>query len=1784
MNVPNRVTGAIPSGLGVNGRFEKLDNKNGDSGGMFEVPRIEVGIGNDMGRFWYSLERWEYQSQGYGTAVAYVKRDSDGQLKLCSCRRPTQIIPVEMQNEAARMRLEKYNEITNYADLSFDKKIEKECLYDPGFFEFQVYHGCVPIDSSTPAVPGFCNVFARDVYMKALPMEFSKQSYFLPGLRVLRVKDPSSGQTDQKISVYIGNYDGATGTITGINKYVQCEKSYFSKDPQSCAVSVSNASDSGYSVTQSGDGVCLSYNSQGRRSVECVPSPELPDPAVSNSDQGLGLRIRFSDCYDKKDNKPTKYCDFTMMPGERDKEFGFSVVKPKLDKDKYAFEEKKKCLDRDGNVLSDMHSGDCAHVQKFYIEDPSSNVTCFTRPDNATKKFYVKRGDRYHWISELEKVLVASSFQPKQKKYAQCPDSQSIDLSKLSQAEIDKMEKVGRGTYVMSSKVNDFRGVQVLCRDNISYKYDNYRAFPRKDFCSADSSAGVFAGHCKTRYKSLDNFQPIFLKDSDSVSPEYVIPLNPIFQGMCVSNFPSHEYVYGEQEGDIVKKGDGYVEYVLEIGEKNATCDFLKIEMWGAGAAGSLSSGAAGKQGEYVMGLLKPDLKNVQYLSIKVGKGGIASAAHDDAKKSLGSNTLVSLCDDFNAMTCTMELGARGGGQSEKIATKGTSTLMHYRVSEGLTEAIGQSKVYTPYHGPYQSSGVLDADEAGCIRDPNDKSNNTQVVAPSTFPGTGGCARSDINVVQDGAHGRVKITCEQWSGPVGNIKKWRANLVCDQKTLNVLKALSQQADSVDVSDATKKFFQEISTEQFCNYIADSPLFSNTVRQLANMEHFSTWYIIAAQEHVRYALFSLEEALDREKKVLKYEGIKPSNIADSQKRDHKKDNILERKEIFLSSFEELLSKSKVSVVDRRYDQLWKDLSIEAKKQGKQLHGIFEILSRKGVRNIDNGSHALGGYLKSLLDIFRGHKPFWAIRDIVDYNLMALLRGESEVLEAYEKEYASAQAMSPSSAHYMEVFEKELREVIDSAQCVSNGGSTSERGWQELRDVLSDHNKGKWLHLGQLVEVMNRNRSKSFENEKFLQTYLNEIANIIEKGKSTRDADELVSECTERFLRTLTYPADVYKEYTAEYATKVKDASSQDAIAALQRDLVKIINDARSSKLDKSVSSDDRLRSMLAALEKHTKNGWENINGLVGSMIKHDQKYETEKRFLETYVGKLLSAVENKEKDVETDTWGKKYTERFLQVLEGHYSKVMQAYTEAYDNKTAGKAGAGAQKAREVVKRELEDLLSVVSGEQFKKILAALTQKTKGKHISDLFKVMQRDGLKDSGDRKFLEGNLKRLLGALDKGEKRPKYGKRDVEELLRVLQKNYPEILKAFEKEHAPKSGSDAQDTIELLRRELSELLGVPSIEDLLETLRDFTGGRWSNANRLFSSMLSEAGKYNNEKEFLRSYLGKIVDIVEGRKYGIAAGYDVIAQTDQFSNVLQHHYPQAMRMYNVWCNRGARGDSRSSMKSCFEAYERELGEIFRWLLTERFKKLLDLLIAKTKGKHLDVLFSLMKESGISEPVVVEFYVNTLGKLLRVLEGEQSVQYTEQDIEEFIKMMQNSCCNAILQEYANNYVKKHGSFKRSDSLYGGADTTEFLARAFRRVANKRSFEDLVSDVCDYTYGGGWAYDVFQTMEKVNVTQAAKKKEKTNNLYYSWFTHQYSWFTQDYVTRLVNAIEDDTAAKDKRYVIEQAERFLTKLSLHDGFFRHGIIAVHKDLPESNTVLFEEHLKKVVKAKPGV
>ncbi|WP_458692758.1 glycine-rich domain-containing protein, partial [Anaplasma phagocytophilum] len=873
MNMPNKVMAILST---PHTRFAKII-KEGYKGGMFDRPSMEVGLYDAWVKTyrWHSLERWEYQAIDVGTVLAYMKRDpSDGRLYLCACSRFSRLLSGQLYEEAAMMRKHRLDEVTNYEDLSFDKKLEAVCLSE--HWAYTTYRECMPVDTSTPAVPAFCNVYARDLHMKALPMEFSKQSYFVPGLRVFRRQNSSSGQGYQKISAYIGPHDGYTGSLVGVSRYARCDKRYNAMEPQACSVGGLEDSNYGYAVVQSGDGVCLKYNYQGRQSIECVPSPELPIAVVSPSHGGL--RMQFLDCQDKQEGKATKYCDFTMMPGEREKEFGFSVMKPKLKKGEYELEEEFRCLDKDGNVSSDQKAGKCDNSQKFYVGDPDSNVICYSLPNNETKQFYVKRGDRDYWIRELEKVLVANSFLSEQKRYAQCPDSQSIDIAKLSQEDIDKLQKRGRDTYVLSSKVYNFHGNQVLCRDNISYQYDNSRAFPYNGICSGENSVGVLEGYCKTRYKSLDNFQPIFLRGKDEVAPERVRPLNPIFQGMCVSNFPSHEYVYGAQESNIIKQGDGYIEYVLEVGEKNATCDFLKIEMWGAGESGSLSTGAVGKQGEYVMGLLKPDLKKMQYLSIKVGQGGIANATHYDARKARGYNTTVSLCDDFQAQKCSMELVARGGGQVAEAVTKGTSNLMHYRVSEGLTAAIGKNEVYTPYHGPYKSSGVLNDNEARCIRNPNDKSNNTQVIAPSNFPGTGGCARSDINVVQHGAHGRVKITCEKWSGPAGKIKKWRTKLACDPKTASAFKEIKKQANSV--SAKTKKLFQEASTDEFCEYVADAPLFSNAVKQLAATANVSLENAKAVEQWMSSKLKPLEKALDTEKKVSMYEGIKISDVANA----------------------------------------------------------------------------------------------------------------------------------------------------------------------------------------------------------------------------------------------------------------------------------------------------------------------------------------------------------------------------------------------------------------------------------------------------------------------------------------------------------------------------------------------------------------------------------------------------------------------------------------------------------------------------------------------------------------------------------------------------------------------------------------------------------------------------------------------------------------------------------------------------------------------------------------
>ncbi|MGN7678950.1 MAG: hypothetical protein ACTJLL_04315 [Anaplasma sp.] len=772
------------------------------------------------------VERWEYMSRQLGYVAGYVRRNpDDGRIQMCACTKWTYILDNALKEELERKRMYEEDEITNFADLSLDNRIAEACEY------MNTWKGCVDIHPVTPDLPALCNGFARESRIHVLPLSFSKQSYFAPGVRVLTDEGHAKGYKAEDI------YSGAYGDYVRTRgvKSIWCkgmiEQAFTGSEACKFPVEGENLA-SGYSVRRSGEEVCMDHvRLSGGRMVDCVPSATLLRPLVSGTPGDDKLNIKFWPCKDEK-GADTSYCDLTMGVGEKDDVTGFSVLKPKFDLSKYEFVTKRVCTEQDVDEPSK-----CKEFKEVYDTDPKGNATCLVDLKFARGKFYVKRDGRNHWVSELPKVLVAHSRDVVSKKNLRCEDSKSLDLATMHQDEIDRMRIRGRFYRFVKQDQNtaDSKNNDVLCQDNMHYVYDNDRVFEHRDTsrCSSKSREGVIAGHCKTRYISDDNHLPFFLSDGEEMSISAVTPLNESMQGLCVNNFPQHEYKYSEGGSSLavgLNPGEQN-KHLLEVNGDNTKCDFIKMEMWGGGESGSLSGDAkAGKSGEYVMGILKLDPKEKKYLIVDVGKGGDATlnAQGNSVGNNSGENTTVSLCDDIAATRCDLQLTAKGGGQ--RVAnSSGYEKLVHYRVAEGRTQ-VAKDEVFVPYQDINFSEGKASAEQAGCLGG-DAKDDKILTVKPGKYVGAGGCARADIKVLQSGAHGMVRLTCEKWSGDPGMVKEWEGSF-CNKQMLEALNLFKQHASDKGLSENTKTFFADVASAPFCRNASTLPDFVQVVNSIA----------------------------------------------------------------------------------------------------------------------------------------------------------------------------------------------------------------------------------------------------------------------------------------------------------------------------------------------------------------------------------------------------------------------------------------------------------------------------------------------------------------------------------------------------------------------------------------------------------------------------------------------------------------------------------------------------------------------------------------------------------------------------------------------------------------------------------------------------------------------------------------------------------------------------------------------------------------------------------------
>ena len=883
--------------------------RNADS--IFAIPEILVVfkapmLGRNIESEKVRVERWEYMQRPLGYVAGYVQRNENNELQMCACTKWTSILDDSLARELELKRTYQEDELTNFEDLSLDERVRDACEY------MNTWRGCVNIISVTPEVPGFCNIFARESRIHVVPLEFSRQSYFMPGLRVIT----EEGGVSQAKDLYLSDSRKHVPTRSHGPKIIDCEAlsagsilggaNECAEFPIETQDIEEDASEFGYMLHRSGDEICIMRVSNSGKVVDCVPAPSLQRPHITAVPGGK-VQIRFNGCQGP-DGNDTKYCNLTMSPGDKESEIEFTVAKPKFDVSNYDFALRYVC-DEPGVALES-----CKQPKQIYDEDPNGNVTCLMGLQFSPRKFYVKRDNRHHWIRALPKVLVGRSRDVREKRNLLCDDSKSLDLATMRQTDIDRMRGRGRFFRMIQPEGSSSSG-DVLCKDNMLYSYDNDRVFAHDTpaMCGSSSRDGVIGGHCKTRYVSEDDHQPFFLQEAEELSTSAVTPLNPHMQGLCVNNFPVHEYKYYSGASSLAAglSDEERNKHLLEISRDNTKCDFIKIEMWGGGESGSLHNGAkVGRPGEYVMGILKVNPEEHKYLITSIGHGGVASLDNKGSSntRSPGGNTVALLCDDVGGDTCSVKLTASGGGQPSKgtSLSGGYEKLVHYRVAEGRTK-IKNDEVFVPYQNIDFAEGRASIHDVGCVSSssPGGKQAATEVLAPSKYTGAGGCARADVKAVQSGAHGMVKLTCEKWSGNPGQVKEWEGSF-CDKGVLEFLNIFKKHAVDRKLNKETNDFFADVASMPFCRGITGLPKFSQAMDALAavvkdndvtkkNKKEAKTW--------IDQTLAPLSSILDSDNRVV--------NAYVKAQKALKKTSVGGKKE-FARGFEELIS-SKVAVI-------------------------------------------------------------------------------------------------------------------------------------------------------------------------------------------------------------------------------------------------------------------------------------------------------------------------------------------------------------------------------------------------------------------------------------------------------------------------------------------------------------------------------------------------------------------------------------------------------------------------------------------------------------------------------------------------------------------------------------------------------------------------------------------------------------------------------------------------------------------------------------------------------
>ena len=522
-------------------------------------------------------------------------------------------------------------------------------------------------DYPVPFCPG---IFQEKNMIRFVPIEFSSQVFFNPGIRMIEVKNGRIYEDESFISyndfITKNNRIEFTGDFYGFKVYLV-----------------------------NGNQICID-DPQELQPRGCVPIPVLTQLVLSKYMYNL-LKIQFVGTAPLKESIVMDNVD--------------PIIKPKINLDNHQFYLEKEYSNK--NVFNVESC--CVNDSIKYKHDDKVKVKCidgigsFNTIFGYILKIHEGKYDRYIWLRPLYSRMVRY-VKTQNKKYIQCADYEH-DLKDKRQDFLDEMLINEDGYYFFSHERNTDMKLSMYeednpCNDlkNSFYLYQNHKLKLRNEQSwefSPEVLTQYYTEHSSfnadvVRFFNADSKEEISL---DVKLQNELELLDYYSMGMCVDNFKSTVYAAKRStsnEVEITRDKDVNVlvssPKLTDVYDVPNKCDFIKVEIWGGGQSGKIDTKSGnskeGEPGEYVMGMFKIEKSSKSFVRIHFN-------ANQDVNNTqfVGSDSIIEFCKQKkhsgnSVEICEVKLVANGGGKlpndkAENIVSNDAvhdRNMLYYRV------------------------------------------------------------------------------------------------------------------------------------------------------------------------------------------------------------------------------------------------------------------------------------------------------------------------------------------------------------------------------------------------------------------------------------------------------------------------------------------------------------------------------------------------------------------------------------------------------------------------------------------------------------------------------------------------------------------------------------------------------------------------------------------------------------------------------------------------------------------------------------------------------------------------------------------------------------------------------------------------------------------------------------------------------------------------------------------------------------------------------------------------